>query len=55
MSLLEQGITKNRWVEENISQLKFEIDNKKKYKVKEIHDRQVYAKELEVNFPSLYL
>lgn len=54
MSLLKHVITKEKQVEKNIIQLKFEADNKEKYKVKEIQDSAVYGKKSENYLPRVY-
>ena len=55
MLLLEQDITRKRWVDENATQLEFEANDNKKYKVKDIRDSAVYAKLSEAGYlPELY-
>ena len=56
MSLLKQNITKKEQVDKIMSKLEFiNNGNSKEYKVKVIHDSEIYAKELDSNNPLLGL
>ena len=54
MSLLEQDTTKKKRVDENITELEFDAGNSEEYKVEEIWDSAVYAKESEGHLLRLY-
>ena len=54
VSFLEQNSIKKEWVDENITKLKFEADNSKKYKVKAIWNSAVYAHEAKSHLLGLY-
>ena len=47
MSLLEQNITRKKWVDKNAAQLEFKGGDNEEYKVEWIRDSAVYAMELE--------
>lgn len=53
MSLLEQDITRKKWI--NKIQPKLDNSDNEEYKVKEISDSEIYAKELDDgHLPDLY-
>lgn len=55
MSLLEQDRTRERRVDEDATQLKFELNDNEEYEVKGIQDSAIYAKKLEAgHLPKLY-
>lgn len=54
MSLLEQNTIEKGRVDENTIQLEFDDDVEKKYKIKEIWDIAVYARESEDHLLELY-
>lgn len=54
MSLLEQDIIRKKWVDKNVTQLEFDVDNKKEYKVEEIRDSAVYARVSKRHLSGLY-
>lgn len=55
MFLLEQDITKKKQVDKNTTQMEFHTSNKKEYKVEEIWDNAIYARESERHLLELYL
>ena len=54
MSLLEQNINKKGRVDKKITELEFEADNSKEYKVEAIRDIAVYANKAKGHLPGLY-
>ena len=57
VSLLEQDITRKKWVDKKVRQMKFDAGNNdcRKYEIKVIWDSVVYAKESESSYlPSFY-
>ena len=52
--LLEQDITKKRWVDKKITKLEFEAGGSDKYEVEAIWDSAIYANKAEGYLPSFY-
>ena len=55
MTLLEQDITRKGQVDKKVRQMEFNIsDDSGEYRVKEIWDRVVYARELKSGHPPIF-
>ena len=54
MSLMEQDITKKERVDKNLTELKFDASNSKKYKVEVIWDSVVYTRKFKGHLTGLY-
>lgn len=54
ISMLEQDITKKKRINKFLSMSKFEIGNKKEYKIKAIRNSTIYAKKANKHLSGLY-